>query len=352
MKYSITEDIEKEKNSKRVMMIDHAATNAAELVHRFLNLAKKHEVTFSPVELNETVQRIAKICRDTTDKRIEIKTSYVMDDAFILADPVQIEHLLLNLCINAVQAMAHMGETGEPKKGVLGISIGSLNIDSVYAAGHSGVEQGDYWSVSVSDTGSGIDNEMKEKIFEPFFSTKEAGTGLGLVMVDSIVKQHGGFIELSSEKGRGSVFTVFIRQYKGQTKRPASKIEKQTDEKGAGIILLAEDDEIIREMTSDIFTENGYTVIAAENGEEALDIFRQRFFEIKGVFMDLAMPVLSGTDAFLAMREIYPDVKVLMTSGFASESSIRDAVDKGVAGFIRKPYSIQELLAKAREVFG
>jgi CheY-like chemotaxis protein len=294
-----------------------------------------------------------KICRDTFDKSIEIYTGYQMEDAFVMADELQIEHALLNLCINASQAMTIMRGRNEIPGGVLDIAIGSIDATDDLFKNHEDIKPQDFWTVSVSDTGVGMDRDSLDRIFEPFFSTKETGTGLGLAMADRIVKQHGGFIHVRSLKGKGSVFMVCLKKYTGAFAVPAAaKTTVKCEKDGEGLILLVEDDTIIRDMAKELLEENGYKVIEAKNGEDALNIFRQRSFEIYGVFMDTAMPVMSGRDAFVAMKEIDPDVKVLLTSGFAHDPVVKDAIAKGVTAFLRKPYSMHELLSKIKEVFG
>jgi signal transduction histidine kinase len=352
MKYCIREGIEENRIPERVSMIERAAKNAADLVGRFLHLTKKHDVLYMPVELNATVQHVAKICRDTFDKSIDINTGYLLEDAFIMADELQIEHVLLNLCINASQAMTTMRERNENIGGVLDISIGSINETDDFFKTHRDIQPQELWTVSVSDTGVGMDSDKLARVFEPFYSTKESGTGLGLVMVESIIREHGGFIDVRSVKGKGSVFMLYFKKYTGAVPvTETSKTPVKKEFEAGGTILLAEDDVIIRDMARELLEGSGYDVIEASNGEEALNIFRQRYFEITGVFMDNAMPLMSGVDAFIAMKEIDPDVKVLLTSGFAHDPAVKDAMEKGAAGFLRKPYSMHELLAKAREVF-
>jgi signal transduction histidine kinase/CheY-like chemotaxis protein len=353
MKYLIAEGIEDNRVPERVSAIEKAAKKASDLVGRFLHLTRKQDVLHVPVDLNSAVQHVVKICRDTFDKTVKINAGYLMDDAFILADELQVEHVLLNLCMNASQAMTVMRGSDEVPGGILDISIGSIGPGDDFFTTHEGIKPDDFWTVSVSDTGVGIDSDRLGKIFEPFFSTRQAGTGLGLVMAEGIVKQHGGFIGVRSVKGKGSVFTVGFKKHFAAIVTPAAyTTASESVEGGEGIILLAEDDNIIRDIAREFLEENGYRVISAENGEEALSIFRQRSYEIKGVFMDAGMPVMSGRDAFNAMKEFDPDVKVLLTSGFAYEPAVKDAIDKGVKGFLRKPYSMHELLAKVREVFG
>ena len=353
MKYCIAEGIESNRVSERVSMIERAAKNASDLVARFMHFTKRHDVSFIPVDLNNAVQHVVKMCRDTFDKNIGINTGYLLEDAYIQADELEVEHVLLNLCINASQAMTVMRERNENPGGVLDITIGSIDAADDFFKTHEEISPQDFWTVSVSDTGVGMKSDTLGRIFEPFFSTKETGTGLGLVMAEGIVKQHGGFIDVRSSKGKGSVFMVCFKKYTGAIALPAIAKTAAKHEKGReGIILLVEDDKIIRNMAKELLEENGYMVIEAENGKDALSVFRQRLSEINGVFMDTAMPVMSGRDAFFAMKEIDPEVKVLLTSGFAYDPAVKDAIANGVTAFLRKPYSIQELMAKIKEVFG
>jgi CheY-like chemotaxis protein len=178
------------------------------------------------------------------------------------------------------------------------------------------------------------------KIFDPFFTTKDKdkGTGLGLVMVYNIVRQHGGFIDGDSESGLGSTFRVYIPEYlKGD---PGDERARETEIlRGQGLVLVVDDEGIIRENASAILGECGYVVITASDGEEAVHVFRERFREISAVLLDMIMPRMSGKDAYLKMKEIYPDVRVLFSSGFKQDERCESVLDLGVQGFVQKPYT-------------
>ena len=190
------------------------------------------------------------------DKSIEINTGYLLEDAFIMADELQVEHVLLNLCINASQAMTTMRERNENTGGVLDISIGSIDAGDDFFKEHKDIKPQDLWTISVSDTGVGMDSDNLGKVFEPFYSTKETGTGLGLVMVESIIKEHGGFIDVRSVKGKGSVFILCFKKYTGAIARAAApKTSLKIGLEGGGTILLAEDDAIIRDMARELLEE-------------------------------------------------------------------------------------------------
>jgi CheY-like chemotaxis protein len=156
---------------------------------------------------------------------------------------------------------------------------------------------------------------------------------------------------VASEIGQGSQFSVYLKKYTDNEPKAVSGIEEEQNFKGEGLILVVEDDEIIREMACDILIENGYEILSAVNGEDAVEIFSKNFHRVKGVFMDSSMPVMSGSEAFLAMKELYPDVKVLFTSGFINDADLKKAIADGQAEFLQKPYSMPELISKARAVF-
>ena len=262
-----------------------------------------------------------------------------------MADPGQIEQILMNLATNARDAM--------PKGGLLTIRTETADIDHKFMTEHSFGQEGKYALISFTDTGMGIDRETREKIFEPFFTTKEAGkgTGLGLSMVYGIIKQHEGYINVYSEPGKGTTFRIYLPLIE-------AKVEEikpegiQPVETGTETMLLAEDETEVREFTKHLLEENGYQVIEAIDGQDAINKFKVNKNEIQFVLLDVIMPNKSGKDVYDEIKQIRPDIKVLFMSGYPADIIQKhDILEKRFA-YIEKPASPTKLLRKIREVLG
>jgi two-component system cell cycle sensor histidine kinase/response regulator CckA len=260
-----------------------------------------------------------------------------------MADSVQVEQVLMNLVTNARDAM--------PGGGTLTISssIEELNEDVIAVHGY-GIP-GTYVKLSIADTGAGMDEKTRERIFEPFFTTKEMGkgTGLGLASTYGLVKQHKGFIDVDSEPGRGTSFHIYFPTLN----RDASTKETPAEpalKGGTESILVAEDDEVIRNLTSSILREFGYTVIVAMDGNEAVRAFKENRDRIGLLLFDVIMPRKNGKDAFEEIRTIRPDIKVLFISGYSADMISTEGILEEGLSFISKPVSPSELLKKVREI--
>jgi len=247
----------------------------------------------------------------------------------------------MNLIVNAWQAM--------PKGGLLSIATANTTLDSKYVKPFQ-LEPGRYVKLSVTDTGVGIDKNIQKRIFEPFFTTKEMsrGTGLGLATVYGIIKNHDGFIEVNSKKGEGATFNVYL---------PAADIEvveeNRVDEelvRGSENVLLVDDEDLILDVGEQILKRIGYTVVVARSGREAIEIYRGKKEDIEMVILDMIMPDISGGEVYDRLREINPDIKVLLSSGYSLGGQARDILARGCKGFIQKPFNMRELSHKLREV--
>jgi CheY-like chemotaxis protein len=267
------------------------------------------------------------------------------DLPIILADPTQMNQIVLNLAINARDAM--------PDGGVLAIETRDITLDEDYCKTHLGAKPGCYVMLSVTDSGHGMEQNVLEHIFEPFYTTKEVGkgTGIGLSMVYGIVKQHEGHIICKSRPGRGTTFEIYFPVVEEE------KVEKAPDEVAVSIfpggdetVLLVDDEEMVIDFGSDCLRQSGYSVLTASNGKEALDVYRKNQAEISLVVLDLIMPEIGGKQCFKELIKINPGVKVLIASGHPSGGTIKDPIDLGTAGFVAKPYDVRELLKKVREL--
>ena len=332
---------------KYINTIEKASQDATDVVNQLLTLSRKKELSVRPFDLNPLINDVTKICENSIDKSIEIKTIFYEKEAVSLIDPVQMEHVLLNLCINASQAMTIMRKEGVKWGGSLNISIKSISADKYFSSIHKVPENSRYWIISVSDTGVGIDHSVRLKIFDPFFTTekKGKGTGLGLTMAYNIIKQHKGLIDVFSAIGVGSTFNVYLPMYEGEIVH-TEETSKENLIMGEGLILVIDDEEIIRTIAKGILEECGYDVILATDGIEGVEIFKQNIDKIKAVVLDLVMPKKSGKETFIDLKELKPDVKVLLASGFKQDERVTSLLEMGVIDFMQKPYTISEMSKK------
>lgn len=331
--------------------MEKAGQRATDMVQQLLAVSRKQELSFAPTDLNLTIRHVMEICENSFDKSIELKPSYLEERAVVNADSTQIEQVLLNLCVNAYHAMSIMREEGERWGGRLTVSLEEITAGKRFCAIHPEAEKINYWMLSVGDTGVGMNPPQIDKIFDPFFTTKEGreGTGLGLAMVYNIVRQHKGFIDVYSEEGTGTTFNVYLPVLE-KADMPEEKFEEDKIPKGEGLILVVDDEEIMRQTAKAVLEECGYEVILAKDGEEGVKVFKERNGEIQAVLLDMVMPKMSGKETFIEMKEFDPDLKVLLTSGFKQDERVEDVLKLGVNDFIQKPYTLEKLARKIKEI--
>lgn len=344
-------DISNSKLKQYINLMKESVHKGVIMVQRLLFLARKRDEKYHPADLCEIVKRVIELLSGYIDKSVTVDTKYPEDIAIVLADPVQIEQSILNICINAGHAMTVMRDERDSWGGTLTVSVEKIYSDKYFCESHSGAEERDYWMVSVSDTGTGMTQETIARIFEPFYTTKDEGigTGLGLSMVSSTIREHGGFIDVYSEPGTGTTFKLYIPASYGITETAAEN-EAAVIPYGRGLILVVDDELIMRETALEILQECGYEVETADNGYTALEIFKERSKEITAVVMDMAMPVMSGIAAYKKMIEINPCVKVLITSGFKQDKRVSEVLELGAGGFIEKPYTLEKLGMAVKEI--
>ncbi|MBN2297459.1 MAG: response regulator [Deltaproteobacteria bacterium] len=336
--------LKNEDMDKFIKVMHNASLRATDMVQQLLTLSKKQELSLTQVDLNETIVNVLKICQNTFEKNIELKTSLPQERALVLADETQIEQVILNLCINAYHAMSIMRNDSEDASGSLYISLDEMKPDNQFYQTHPGAADKIYWKISIRDTGVGMSKEILNKIFDPFFTTKQKdkGTGLGLTVVYNIVQQHNGFIDVSSECNAGTTFDIYLP--KPLSMDFAEKIHKDDIvHKGEGLILVVDDEEMVRYLARVILEECGYEVIFAEDGEQAIQLFRKHHKDIKAVLLDMVMPKKVGKETYIEMKAIDKDVKVLLSSGFKKDERVEAVLKLGVNGFIQKPYTISNL---------
>ncbi|MBP7866129.1 MAG: PAS domain S-box protein [Acidobacteria bacterium] len=330
-------------------VMEEASARAADMVKRLLTLSRQQELAFESVDLGVSVSNVITLCENTFDKSIGIRWSPPAEAARVRADATQVEQVLLNLCVNASHAMTLMRPETDPPGGTLTVSLRKILSDKIFCYTHP--EAGElkaFWVVSISDTGVGMSSKIIAKMFDPFFTTKQkgVGTGLGLSTVYSIVQQHGGFIDVYSEPGIGSTFNVYFPVPAGEKAGGAGAGEEEPLPRGTGTILVVDDEKAIRDAAKAFLEYCGYTVLLAGDGLEAVDVFRARHAEIRVVLLDVVMPRMSGREAFLELRKIRPDVRVIVASGFQIDGRVRSLLDLGAQDTIHKPFALNELAHK------
>jgi PAS domain S-box-containing protein len=328
-----------------VEQILQSSERATSLTQSLLAFSRKQMVKKELVKLNSVIGNFEKFLLRLLREDIQMRTRYAPDDLTIMADRGQIEQVVMNLVTNARDAM--------PAKGTLTIETSRVSLDESFLSAHGYGGIGEYAMLSVSDTGAGMDTETKRKIFEPFFTTKEQGkgTGLGLATVYGIVKSHDGFINVYSEPGKGTVFHIYIPLVRAaagasETVAPAPAPLKG----GSETILLAEDDNNLRTMTSVVLRQLGYTVIEAENGQEAVEKFIENKDIIRLVILDGIMPKMNGKEAHKEISALVPGVRCIFMSGYAEDIFTKDGILQAEVTFLSKPVTPSVLLNKVREV--
>ncbi|PKL40643.1 MAG: hypothetical protein CVV44_03305 [Spirochaetae bacterium HGW-Spirochaetae-1] len=330
-----------------------ASFRATDMIKQLLTLSRKHDIQFAPVDLNYSVKHVMKICQNSFPKNVELHTEYGPSPMRAFADPTQIEQVILNLCVNASHAMTIMRDDNEKQGGKLTVSLRKLQADHHFCKMHPDATEGiSYMMVSVTDTGVGIYAAVKDRIFDPFFTTKDKdmGTGLGLAMVYNIVKQHGGFIDVLSEPKVGSTFNIYLPEMTDRMGKGISTATSHEMIPGSGTILVIDDEEVMRTVAEGILMEAGYRVILAESGKTGLSLFKRHKKEIRAVILDMSMPVMSGLEVFQSLKNIVPEVKVLLASGYKQDERVQKVIDLGVTAFLQKPYSGRTLTEKLHEI--
>lgn len=322
--------------------VSSAAFRAAELTRKLLAFSRQQVLNVEPLSLDDLIEDFSVLLKRVVGEDVELRIVKSKDLTLIKGDGGQLEQVLLNLGTNARHAM--------PKGGALTIETQVMKLDEEFVAAHPWARPGDFVQLAVTDTGIGMNDEVKSHIFEPFFTTKPDGTGLGLSMVYGIVKQHNGFVTVYSEPDRGTTFHIYLplETVPGVRKKVE---EPKAPARGTETLLIAEDEDLMRELVTVALTNLGYNVLAASDGEEALRLFEANAKDVALAILDFVMPKMSGSEAYEKCLAIKPGLKAIFISGYAPES-MRDAgvfQRKGVA-LVQKPFSPKLLAARVREL--
>ncbi|HEY5839510.1 MAG TPA: ATP-binding protein, partial [Pyrinomonadaceae bacterium] len=297
-----------------------------------------------PLNLNDVITDLNKMLRRLIGEDIRLSARLDLDLKKIKADPGQIEQVLMNLVVNARDAM--------PRGGNLTIETANIQIDEKYAGRHIGVSSGAYVMLAVSDNGTGMDHETESKIFEPFFTTKDKGkgTGLGLSTVYGIIKQSGGNIWVYSELGHGTTFKIYLPQVDDPVTTEQAKLEDDSIPGGSETVLLVEDEDVVRGLAQRILEEAGYRVITANGGEEAVTWCANNSETVHLLLTDVVMPDTSGKDLAERLTSLSPQTKVLFMSGYTDEAIVHHGVLDSNVEFLQKPFTPTALSRKVRQV--
>jgi two-component system, cell cycle sensor histidine kinase and response regulator CckA len=330
------------KSHTRFAKIREQSQRAAKLTSQLLAFGRKQMLQPRNVNLNILIQEEIGFLERVIEKNIEVRLFAAPDLHITRADPTQLQQVLMNLCLNARDAM--------PDGGQLTIQTANVEIDEAFRIAHLQAIPGSYVLLTIADTGIGMDPATVERVFEPFFTTKELGhgTGLGLATVYGIVKQHGGFIYVHSTLGKGASFQVYLPADMG-THDPVEFSAAEQPVKGSATILLAEDHDGLRDSLEESLQALGYHTLSSSDGIKAVDLFEQHADHIDLVLIDVVMPALSGSEAYLRMSAIRPGIPVIFTSGYAPKSeSLLTLLENG-ALFLQKPYTLAKVSQAIRE---
>ena len=330
--------MEDEANQRLLGVMQASAQRGAEMINQVLSFAKGAagaRVTLQPKHL---IREIVKVVEETFPKSIRLKRSVSEGLWATIGDATQLQQVLMNLCVNARDAM--------PSGGELTIEAENQAIDEIYAGMLRGSHAGNFIVVTVTDTGTGIPSEIIDRIFDPFFTTKEPGrgTGLGLAAVQGIVTSHGGFITVESQPGRGATFKIYLPAHEAANRKEAEAIQHEILPGGGEMVLVIDDEDAIREMTRTTLERFGYLVLTADNGATALGVFASHKEEIGLVITDMMMPVMDGPVTIRALQKLNPQVRIIASSGLTDSIDAANLKQLGVKSFLIKPYDAKTLL--------
>jgi len=348
-----------------IMQIKQNATRAATLVRQLLAFSRRQTLRPQVLDLGDALSDLAMLLRRLIGEKVKHEIVHGRDLWPVKVDVSQFEQVVVNLAVNARDAM--------PDGGKLIIRTANVTAEEAAKLAHKGMPAADYVRIEVADTGTGIPADIRDKIFEPFFSTKEVGkgTGLGLSTVYGIVKQTGGFIYVDSEPGKGTSFHIFLPRHRPeaepQVEAPSSngaaavtgngaakeaaaaEAKPRTDLTGQGTILLVEDEEGLRALNARGLRSRGYTVVEAENGVEAMEMLEEQSGAIDLVVSDVVMPEMDGPTLLKAMREQNPDIKFIFVSGYAEDAFEKSLPEGQQFDFLPKPFTLSQLVAAVKE---
>lgn len=332
-----------DRHYQNLLIIEQSARRAAELTEKLLAFSRQKMTQLKPTNLNTVVDETVSLLRHSLDASIEIEVKKEPTLWTTEVDAAQIQQVLMNLCVNARDAM--------PEGGWLRIETANVVLDDAACQSHE-VSPGPFVRLTVSDTGVGIAPQDLPRIFDPFFSTKEVnkGTGLGLATSYGIVKTHRGFIQVESQPGQGARFSVYLPAMRTSVAAPQPAPARTAQ--GRRTILVVDDEAIVRQLAKAILERQGYMVLTADSGHQALQLYQQQGDQIDLIILDLTMPKMSGRVCYQELHKLNPQVKVILSSGYSADEAVQDMLNEGALSFIQKPYRVEDLTRAVQEVLG
>ena len=324
----------------RLKNIEKQVQSGARLTSHLLGYARKGKHEVQPIDLNELVKETSETF-GRTRKQITIHRELAQDLFAVKADQEQIEQVLWNLCVNASDAM--------PSGGDLVLKTTNTTYEHMKGKPYH-AKPCKYVLLTVTDTGMGMDKETRQRIFDPFFTTKERGrgSGLGLASAYGIIKSHCGYIDVDSKSGHGTTFSIYLPASEKKVQKTVKATERMV--KGTGTVLLVDDEETILQVAQELLETMGYRVLLARNGREAVEAYRKNQDDIDIVLLDIVMPNMGGAEAYDLMKQINPNIKVLLSSGYSINGEATKIIKRGCNAFIQKPFTMKELSRKIREI--
>jgi len=320
-----------------IEQIEKALNRASDLVSKMLAFSRKGKYQSVPVSIHSIIADVTNLLEHSVDKRINICTELGENNPYVLGDPVQLQNIILNIALNARDAIQ--------QNGTMSFRTEIATFDNDYVIDKSVRMNTDYVIIRISDNGIGMNDDILSHIYEPFFTTKKNGSGMGLASVYGAVKTHNGIIKCDSTPGSGTTFYLYfpVINHKSSNEEPKCESPVLNEQKKTNKIMVVDDEILVLEITQKFCNELGYATIGCNTGKEAIDIYRNSCMEIDLVILDVIMPQLSGYDIFKQMKQIKPSLKVVVVSGFSDHDEITLMLNEGASAFLQKPYSIKEL---------
>jgi len=342
----LQERVKDEKLRNYADTIVRLCEQSKDLTGKLLAFSRGGKYEIAPVDIHELVAEVVSILEHSIDKRVRIKQLLEASPSVTAGAAGQLQNSLLNLALNARDAMPNGGE--------LTLRTDMLDLDETFCRQHPGATPGRHLRISVTDTGVGMDQKTQKRMFEPFFTTKPQGegTGMGLASVYGTVVNHHGAIEVESEVGRGAAVTIYLPLAEVPEQKKTETAVRTASPRPDARILLVDDEEPIRVTTSEMLRNRGFRVDTCRDGDEAVDCYRKSWQHIDLVILDMAMPAMDGRDAFIAMRRINPEVKAILATGYSLDCRSQEILDQGVRAFIQKPFHIDQLVETVTRTLG
>jgi CheY-like chemotaxis protein len=326
---------------KYVQIIEGAARRGSSLTRQLLTFARKTETVAKTVNVNSLIEETLHMFERSVSKEIVVKTDLTTEAAIITGDEGQIQQALLNLFLNARDAM--------PSGGTLSVSTKTILADAHLASRFVSFKPGPFVVITAADTGTGMDKAVQDRVFEPFFTTKDHGTGLGLSVTYGVVQSNGGFINVESELGRGSTFSIYLPRTV-DAGRTETRQKRQRLPRGKENILVVDDELSVCEIARDMLTDLGYSVAAVHDGKAGVDYYKARQGSIDLVLLDMNMPLMGGIQAFEEFRTINPSLRIIILTGYGRGVIETPDMAAAVNAFVQKPFQLEELALKVRQV--